>query len=68
MSRVDEEITTQQAAKIANVDIKTIRRWHHDGNIEGHQVPGGSRMPYLFSKKSLLSYLKQKSATKSKRT
>lgn len=56
----DEEITAQQAAEIAEVDRRTIRRWVLDEKVKGRQLPGGTNQPYLVSKQSLLTYLKSK--------
>jgi hypothetical protein len=55
-----EELTAKQAAELAGVDSKTIRRWLADDLITGHQLPGGSKMPSLISKSSLLLHLSKK--------
>jgi len=56
----DEDITAQQAADIAGVNRRTIRRWVNSNKIIGRQLPGGSNMTYLVSKQSLLKYLQTK--------
>jgi len=52
-----EEVTVSEAAAMASVDTKTIRRWIGAGHITARQLPGGGTMPYLVSKPSLLAYL-----------
>lgn len=56
-SEPDVESTSQQAAELAGVDSRTIRRWLEAGHITGRQLPGGPTMPYLVSKQSLLRFL-----------
>jgi len=57
-----EEITVNQAAAIASVDTKTVRRWIGAGHITARQLPGGPTMPFLVSKPSLLAYLETRGA------
>lgn len=57
---IDPQLTTKEAAEIAGVDARTIRRWIEAGSIEAHQLPGGPTMPYLVSQQSLLTFLKQR--------
>jgi len=55
-----EEINVKDAAKIAQVDGRTIRRWLHAGLIVGRQIGEGKTSAYLVSKQSLLQYLQTK--------
>lgn len=52
-----EEVTVSEAAALAGVDVKTVRRWIGAGHISARQLRGGATMPFVISKPSLLAYL-----------
>ncbi len=66
MSKTDKaelaaEVTVSEAAEMADVDVKTVRRWIAAGLVEARQLPGGETMPFLISLPSLVVYLEARS-------
>jgi hypothetical protein len=53
----DEFLSTEQAAEIAGVNVRTILRWWDAGLIGGQSIPIGSRTLRRVSRLSLQSYL-----------
>jgi hypothetical protein len=53
----DEKMSTADAAKVAGVDQRTVRRWFDDGLVAFDPVPYGSRTLRLVSRLSLEAYL-----------
>ena len=53
----DEKISTEAAAKIAGVNVRTIRRWLDEGLIAFDPVPYGSRILRLVLRASLVQFL-----------
>jgi predicted site-specific integrase-resolvase len=56
----DEKISTESAAAIAGVNVRTIRRWLDEGLVAFDPVPYGSRTMRLVSRQSLEAYLSSK--------
>ena len=52
-----EEITVSEAAMLAGVDARNVRRWIEAGHVAARQLPGGATMPFLVVKQSLTEYL-----------
>jgi hypothetical protein len=57
---VDELLSTEQAAEVAQVTARTIRRWFAGGLVVGESVPFGSRVLIRVSRLSLETYLSEK--------
>ena len=54
---VDELLSTEQAAAVAGVSPRTMRRWFDAGWVTGETVPFGSRFFIRVSRSSLEQYL-----------
>jgi len=53
----DEKISTESAAAIAGVNVRTIRRWLDEGLVAFDPVPYGSRILRLVLRASLVQFL-----------
>jgi hypothetical protein len=53
----DEKLSTEAAAKIAGVNVRTIRDWLDAGKVAFDSIPYGSRTMRLVSRLSLEAYL-----------
>jgi|WetSurMetagenome_2_1015567.scaffolds.fasta_scaffold18530_3 excisionase family DNA binding protein len=53
----DEKMSTANAAKVAGVDQRTVRRWFDEGLIGGDAIQIGSRTLRRVSRASLVAYL-----------
>lgn len=53
----DEKLSTEAAARIAGVNVRTIRDWLDAGKVAFDSIPYGSRTMRLVSRQSLEAYL-----------